>query len=80
VNGPYTLEQVKAAGVFAYNDGTPGHPTEGIIVFVPSAGTVVPGRMEHFGHVLVGPFHPDGPTHGWHHLPYCSCDLCRGDE
>lgn len=74
MNGPYTLEQVKDAGVFAYQlDGGDEVP-----IFNPFTGElaeIVPweGVANYGSHSWLA---DEDSLTDWHHLPDCTCTLC----
>jgi hypothetical protein len=74
MNGPYTLEQVKQAGLFAWTSQD---------VFVPGCGFLDIELRESYGYgetlCFLDRFEPTPypSPDGWHHLPDCDCELCR---
>jgi hypothetical protein len=74
MNGPYTLQQVKAAGRYAECATERG----GVRFQLTALG----GRYLAAHWALGGPesegvISVEIPTSGWHHLPGCDCEFCR---
>ena len=71
--GDLTLEQVRAAGRFAWHQG--GY------VYMPATGFFILVPSEHYRgdikEVKLANLIPSSPP--WHHLPGCGCDFCRVD-
>lgn len=68
-----TLEQVNAAGRFAWHD----HSSDEVWVYVPGHGIVYIepwyNRVEFLTDEEVGEVFDSG---SWHHLPGCDCEFC----
>jgi hypothetical protein len=75
MNGPYTLDQVKASGLPAHWSGAEHNIS---VRFSYEGGRLWATWKMPTGISYVGPLTLTVPLFDWMHSDGCTCDLCRG--